>query len=102
MVSKIWVDALLMREKMFIFFFKLKHATARDVTAYMSQSAASFCVVDATMKTVCEYLNMVVDEVRWSNRLNYYNHSPHFPYLVTHFTDPMPISSIGGALSDVV
>ena len=24
---------------------------------------------------------------------------PHFPYLVTHFTDAMPISSIGGALS---
>ena len=27
---------------------------------------------------------------------------PHFPYLVTHFTDAMPISSIGGALSDVL
>ena len=27
---------------------------------------------------------------------------PHFPYLVTHFTDAMPISSIGGALSDIL
>ena len=27
---------------------------------------------------------------------------PHFPYLVTHFTDAMPISSIGGALSDLL
>ena len=27
---------------------------------------------------------------------------PHFPYFVTHFTDAMPISSIGGALSDIL
>ena len=27
---------------------------------------------------------------------------PHLPYLVTHFTDAMPISSIGGALSDIL
>ena len=60
------------------------------------------CVVEETVKKVREYLNMVVDEVRWSDCLNPYNHSPHFPYLVTHFTDSMPISSIGGALSDVL
>ena len=27
---------------------------------------------------------------------------PHFPYLVTHFTAAMPISSIGGALSGIL
>ena len=27
---------------------------------------------------------------------------PHFPYFVTHFTDAMPISSIGGAISDIL
>ena len=27
---------------------------------------------------------------------------PHSPYFVTHFTDAMPISSIGGALSDIL
>ena len=31
-----------------------------------------------------------------------FNHNPHFPYLVTHFTDAMSISSIGGALSDIL
>ena len=27
---------------------------------------------------------------------------PHFPYFVTHFNDAMPISCIGGALSDIL
>ena len=45
---------------------------------------------------------MIMDEVRWSDHLNKNSHSPHFSYLVTHFTDSMPISSIGGALSDVL
>ena len=36
-------------------------------------------VVETTSKKVREYLNMVVDEVRWSNRLNHYNHSPCDP-----------------------
>ena len=30
------------------------------------------------------------------------NHTPHFPYFVTHYVDSMPIGSIGGALSDVL
>ena len=51
---------------------------------------------------VRRYLNLVIDEVRGSERLNKLNHKPHFPYLVTHFTSAMPISSIGGALSDIV
>ena len=69
-------------------------AKKKDVTAYMSQSATSSCAVDTSMKKVCDYPNMVVDEVRWSDRLNHYNHSPHFPFLLTHFTDCMPIGSI--------
>ena len=35
---------------MFIFFFKMKHATAKNVTVYMSPSAANSCVVDTTVK----------------------------------------------------
>ena len=35
-------------------------------------------------------------------RLSPYNHNPHFPYFVTHFTDSMPICSVGGELSDVL
>ena len=51
-------DVLLTREEMFIFFFKLKHATAKHVLAYMLQSAASSCVVGETVKKVREYLDM--------------------------------------------
>ena len=47
-------------------------------------------------------VKLAVDEVHWSDRLNRFNHNPHFPYLVTHFTNAMPISSIGGALSDIL
>ena len=48
---------------------------------------------------VREYLNEVVQEIRWADRLNRWNHGPHFPYWMTHFTDSMPISSIGGIWS---
>ena len=44
----------------------------------------------------------MVDEVHWSECLNKFNQNPHFPYLVTHFTDAMPIYSIGGALYNVL
>ena len=40
------------------------------------------------MKKVCEYLNMVVDEVRWSTIIAH----------VTHFTNSMPIISWAVAL----
>ena len=70
--------------------------------AYMSQSAAISCLVAATVKKVCEYLKLVVGEVRWSDRLNHYNHNPHFPQLVTHFIDSMPITFIGGTLLGVL
>ena len=36
-------------------------------------------VVETIVKKVCEYLNMVVDEVRWSDRLNHYTHGPRDP-----------------------
>ena len=46
-------------------------------------------VVETTVKKVCEYLNMVVDEVQWSNRLNHYNCSPRDPLhrLYAHYLD---------------
>ena len=48
---------------------------------------------------VREYLNHVVQEIRWANRLAPFNHCPHFPFFMTHFTDSMPMSSIGGIWS---
>lgn len=44
----------------------------------------------------------VVDEIRWEDRLTPYNHSRLFPYMVTGIGDTFPISSIGGALGDVL
>ena len=45
---------------------------------------------------VREYLKHVVQEIRWTARLNLFNNCPHFPFFMTHFIDSMPISSIGG------
>ena len=44
----------------------------------VSRNYSGHCgeVVETTVTKVLGYLNMVVDEVRWSNRLNHYNHSP--------------------------
>ena len=44
---------------------------------------------------VHEYLNHVVQEICWVDGLNLFNHCPHSPFLMTHFTDSMPIGSIG-------
>ena len=54
------------------------------------------------MHRVRSYLNGVVAEIRWTERLSEWNHVPHFPYFVTHYVDSMPIASIGGILCDVL
>ena len=54
------------------------------------------------MHRVRSYLNGVVAEIRWAERLSEWNHVPHFPYFVTHYVDSMPIASIGGILDDVL
>ena len=41
------------------------------------------------------YLTYVVYKIQWTDRLNPLNHCPHFSFFMTHFTDSMPISSIG-------
>ena len=54
------------------------------------------------MHRVRSYLNGVVAEIRWAERLSEWNHVPHFPYFLTHYVDSMPIASIGGILCDVL
>ena len=48
---------------------------------------------------VREYLNHVVQDIPWADKLNPFNHCPHFPFFMTHYTDSVPISSIGGIWS---
>ena len=57
-----------------------------------------------------EYFRDAVKVVNWQCKVESISFAipsadsppPHFPYLVTHFTDAMPISSIGGALSNIL
>ena len=41
-------------------------------------------------------LNHVVQEMGCVDKLNRFNHCPHFPFFMAHFTDSMPVSSMGG------
>ena len=56
----------------------------------------------ASVHRVRSYLNGVVAEIRWAERLSEWNHVPHYPYFVTHYVDSMPIASIGGMLCNVL
>ena len=40
-------------------------------------------------------LDHVVQDIRWADTLNSF-YCPQFPFFMTHFTDSMPINSIGG------
>ena len=65
----------------------------------MSHTECSEVAWRQSVARVREYLNHVVQEIRWADRLNPFNHCPHFPFFMTHFMDSMPISSIGGIWS---
>ena len=83
---------LLDSKSMFCFFFWMKHTPPSGSGAFMLRMAAE-------LARVRDFLNHVVQEIRWSNWYSRFNHCPHFPYFMTHFTDSMPISSIGGMWS---
>ena len=70
----------------------------RSAETYPLGAHRALCEKSAVRRSHC-MSGPAVDEVRWSDRFNKINHNPHFPYLVTHFTDATLISSFGGALS---
>ena len=90
---------LLDRESLFRFFFWMKHTPPAESGAFMSHAEGSEVAWRQSVARAREYLNHVVQEIRWADRLNPFNHCPHFPFFMTHFTDSMPISSIGGIWS---
>ena len=82
------------------FFFWMRHTSPAKTGAFMLGSTG--CSEKAWRQSVAhvrEYVNHVVQEIRWADKLNPFNHCPHFPFSMTHFIDSMPISSIGGIWS---
>ena len=69
------VEGLLSRKDLFKYLFFLKQSPTWPVVA-------------------CEYLNAVIDEICESDILSPYDHNPHFPYFVTHYTDSMPMCTV--------
>ena len=86
---------LLDREAFFNFFW-IKHTPPAESGAFMSRTeGCSEVAWRRSVARVREYLNHVVQEIRWADRLNPFYQRPHFPFFMTHFTDSMPINSIG-------
>ena len=75
----------------FFFFLDETHPTRRN-RCFMSGTKGC-------SEAAREYLNHVVQEICYVDKLNPFHHCPHFPFFMTHFTDSMPISSIGGIWS---
>ena len=67
------------------------HNGQQNPKLLVSRNYSGHCgeVVETTVKKAREYLNMVVDKVRWSNPLNHYNRSPRDPFhrLYAHYLD---------------
>ena len=90
----------LTRDELFYYFLWQKQHPGGEFAAWaIDVSRHTF---DRIIAKVREYLVSAVDEIRWDDRLCLFNHCPHFPYFVTHFTDSFPIASIGGVYSDVL
>ena len=98
---KYGAKGLLSREDIQYLFF-LQQSPSWDNFACMSHLDCSDDVYMRNVARVRTFLNVVVDEIWWDERLSPYNHNPHFPYFVTHYTDGMPICSVGGSLFDVL
>ena len=80
-------------EHLFHFFFFLKHTPPHGCAHLLS--GAKGCSEDAwwaSVHRVRSYLNGVVAEIRWVERLSEWNHVPHFPYFVIHYVDNMSSS----------
>ena len=99
--KKYGAEGLLSRKDLFQYLYFLRQSPSWDC-AYQSRSDCSDDMYMRNVSRVRTLLNSVVDEIWWEERLSLYNHNPHFPYFVTHFTDSMPICSLGGDLLDVL
>ena len=99
---KYGAQGLLSREDLFQYLFFLTQSPTWDNSAHMSRSDSSDDIYMQNVGRVRAYLNAMINEIWWPDRLSPYNHNPHFPYLVTHYTNSMPICTVGGTLSDVL
>ena len=96
-------EDILPHEHLFRFLFFLKHTPPYGCVHLLS--GAKGCSEDAwwgSVHRVRSYLNGVVAEIRWPERLSEWNHVPHFPFFVTHYVDNMPIACMGGILCDAL
>ena len=76
----------------------MKYTPPAESSAFMSRTeGCSEVAWRQSVARVCEYLNHVVQEIRWADRVNPFNHCPHFPFFMTHFTNSIFIGGIWSA-----
>ena len=90
---KYGVEGLLSCEDLFQYLYFLRQSRSWDNCAYQSRSDCSDDLYMRNVSPVQTLVNSVVDEIWWEERLSPYNHNPHFPYFVAHFTNNMPMCS---------
>ena len=95
-------QGLVEREDIFRFYFAAKQKPNHSAAVFHSQSKCSDNAFWESVAKVRQFFGKAMDEIKWSRRLDPFNHSPHFPHFATHFTDAMPIACVGGALSDAL
>ena len=88
---KYGAEGFLSREDLFQYLYFLGQSPSWDNCAYQSRFDCSDDVYMRNVSCVQTFLNSVVDEIWWEERLAPYNQNPHFPYFVTHFTGSMAI-----------
>lgn len=87
---------------MFNFLYVLKHNPSFDTAAWAVHSPHSDKWVWKQFWDALDYFLEVANELDFAGRLNKWNHSPLFPYLVTLIGDTFPVGSTGGCLGDVL
>ena len=73
--------------------------TGRERCFHVSHRRVFTGCLAAECCPVREYLNHVVQEILMGRPVDSFQPLPHFQFFMAHFTDSMPISSIGGIWS---
>lgn len=47
--------------------------------------------LEQRLKPIMHWMRLNMNEIHWNDRLNEYNHTPHFPHFITGIVDSFPI-----------
>ena len=90
------------RKVLFNFLYVLKHNPMYENIQWDTQEKRSPGTIWREFWSALDCFLDCADELDWAGRLNKYNHSPLYPYLVTLIGDCFPVGANGGTLNHVL